>query len=105
MNHHLDQPAKAEHVSEPRQRLKLDGDRAVWREVGEEVVVLDVETATYLSLNGSGGALWKRLDAGATPNELVAELVSGYRVPEARASKDVEDFLHALRDRSLLLTA
>ena len=43
MNHHLDQPAKAEHVSEPRQQLKLDGDRAVWREVGEEVVVLDVE--------------------------------------------------------------
>jgi hypothetical protein len=47
----------------------------------------------------------RRLDAGATPKELVAELVSTYGVPEPRASKDVEDFLHALRDRSLLLIA
>ena len=72
MNGDLDQPAEDEGMFEPHKRLKLDGDRAVWREVGEEVVVLDVETATYLSLNGSGGALWKRLDAGATPDELVA---------------------------------
>ena len=105
MNSDLDQPAEAEGAFEPQQRLKLDSARAVWRDVGEEVVVLDVETATYLSLNGSGGVLWKRLDAGATPKELVAELVSTYGVPEPRASKDVEDFLHALRDRSLLLVA
>jgi ribosomal protein S16 len=105
MNGDLDQPAEDEGMFEPHKRLKLDGDRAVWREVGEEVVVLDVETATYLSLNGSGGALWKRLDAGATLSELVAELVSAYGVPEAQASKDVEDFLSALRERSLLLTA
>jgi hypothetical protein len=103
MSGDLDQPAESEGVFEPQRRLKLDSDRAVWRELGEEVVVLDVETATYLSLNGSGGALLKRLDAGATPNELVAELVSAYGVAEVRASKDVEDFLHALRDRSLLL--
>ena len=87
----------------PQQPLKLDDDRAVWREVGDEVVVLDVQTATYLSLNGSAGALWKKLDGGATPVELVAELVSAYAVPEARAAKDVEDFLRALRDRELLL--
>jgi len=87
----------------PQQPLKLDDDRAVWREVGDEVVVLDVQTATYLSLNGSAGVLWKKLDGGATPTELVAELVAAYAVPEARASKDVEDFLRALRDRSLLL--
>ena len=105
MSSDLDQPTEPDGVFEPQRRLKLDGDRAVWREVGEEVVVLDVETTTYLSLNGSGGALWKRLDAGATPNELVAELVSAYGVAEARASKDVEAFLHVLRDRSLLLMA
>ena len=91
--------------SAPQQPLKLDEDRAVWREVGDEIVVLDVQTATYLNLNGSAGVLWKRLGGGATPTELVAELVAAYAVPEARASKDVEDFLHALRDRSLLLMA
>jgi hypothetical protein len=99
-----------EHLSEvgpafaPEKPLKLDDDRAVWREVGDEVVVLDVQTATYLSLNGSAGVLWKKLDGGATPTELVAELVAAYAVPEARAAKDVGDFLRALRDRSLLLT-
>jgi hypothetical protein len=103
MNGDLDQSAEAERAFAPGQRLKLDGERAVWREVGDEVVVLDVQTATYLSINGSGGTLWKKLDSGATPVELVAELVSGYAISEARAAHDVGDFLHALKERSLLL--
>ena len=84
------------------QILTLDSNRAVWREVGNEVIVLDVPTATYLNLNGSARVLWKRLDAGATAVELAAELVAAYAIDEERAATDVEGFLEALQERSLL---
>jgi Coenzyme PQQ synthesis protein D (PqqD) len=83
-------------------RLTIDASRAIWREIGDEIVVLDAATATYLSLNLSAVALWKRLDGGATPAELAVELVTVYDISPAQAESDVEGFLVALRDLSLL---
>ena len=89
-------------VTGPDQALALDAERAVWREIGDEVIILDVPTATYLNLNGSARLLWKRLDSGATPVDLAAELVTIYGIPEGQAAHDVESFLEALQNRSLL---
>jgi hypothetical protein len=89
-------------VIAPDHVLRVDTDRAVWREIGDEVVILDVPTTTYLNLNKSARALWKRLDGGATPVELAAELVAAYGIPQDQANSDVRSFLDALRDRSLL---
>ena len=89
-------------VIAPDQILKVDTDRAVWREIGDEVVILDVPTTTYMNLNKSARALWKRLDGGATPLELTAELVATYGIPEDQAASDVRSFLDALEERSLL---
>ncbi len=89
-------------VIAPDQVLSVDTDRAVWREIGDEVVILDIPTATYLNLNKSARALWKRLDEGATALELAAELVTTYGIAEDQATSDVRSFLDALRERSLL---
>jgi Coenzyme PQQ synthesis protein D (PqqD) len=89
----------------PDQRLGLDSERAVWREVGDEIVILDVPTATYLTLNSSAVTLWRHLEEGATPVELAAALVATYAIAEDKAAKDVQRFLGALRERSLILSA
>ena len=86
----------------PDQVLTVDTDRAVWREIGDEVVILDVPTTTYLNLNKSARVLWKRLDGGATSLELAAELVATYGISESQAASDVRGFLDALQERSLL---
>jgi hypothetical protein len=89
-------------VIAPDQVLTVDSDRAVWREIGDEVVILDVPTTTYLNLNKSARVLWKRLDAGATPLELAAELVTIYGISDDQAAADVRSFLDALQKMSLL---
>jgi hypothetical protein len=89
----------------PDARLSLDSERAVWREVGDELVILDVPTATYLTLNSSAVTLWKHLEEGASPAELAAELVATYEIGEDKAASDVQRFLGALQDRSLILPA
>lgn len=87
----------------PDKRLCLDAERAVWRQVGDEIVILDVPTATYLTLNSSAVTLWKHLEKGASPEELAAQLVATYGISDVKAARDVQCFLTALQERSLVL--
>jgi hypothetical protein len=84
------------------QKLGLRIDDVAWREVGDEVVILEVATTTYLTLNGSARVLWKRLVDGVTRWELTEALVQRYGITTERADRDVEAFLGVLEQRSLL---
>ena len=68
----------------------------VWREIGDELVVLQISTATYLSINGSGRTLWKRLVDCATPTELVEALTERYGIEAEVARRDVDGFVASL---------
>jgi len=84
------------------QKLRLRIDDLAWREVGDELVVLEVTTTTYLTLNGSARVLWERLVDGVTRSELTDTLVDRYGITLEKADKDVDAFLDVLRQRSLL---
>ena len=77
----------------------------VWREVGDEIVILELSTSTYLTLNGTATHLWNGLVDGSTMAELVEILKERYRITVDRARADVEAFVAALSDRNLLLLA
>ena len=83
-------------------RLKLRDEGLTWREIDDEVVALDVETATYLSANASGLLLWRSLSDGATREELVSRLVAEFEIDEERAGADVDAFIGELSQRGLL---
>ena len=83
-------------------RLKLREEGLTWREIDDEVVALDVETATYLSANASGRLLWRSLSEGATREELVSSLVDEFEIDADRAGADVDAFLGELSQRGLL---
>lgn len=83
-------------------RLKLRGEGLTWREIDDEVVALDAETATYLSANASGRLLWRSLSEGATRQELVSCLVDEFEIDAERAGADVDAFVGELSKRGLL---
>lgn len=86
----------------PEGRISLDADAVVWREVGDEIVVLEIATAVYLTLNGTARPLWLLLADGTTRDDLAAALVAEYGIAFDRAAADVDDLLRALAARSLL---
>lgn len=90
---------------EPDERLTIDGDRAVWRQIDQEVVVLDTASSAYIGLNASASRLWLKLDAGATPNELSAELVAVFGINVEEAQRDVGRFIESLEERCLITAA
>jgi hypothetical protein len=82
--------------------LRLRHTEVAWRDVDGEVVALDERAAVYLAANPAGALLWRALAAGATRDELVAELVRVYGIDTARAGADTDAFLRDLDTRGLL---
>jgi hypothetical protein len=83
---------------------RLRVDEVVWREVGEDLVVLELATSTYLTLNGSAKLLWTGLADGATTPELAASLTTAYGITTEQADADTAAFLSSLVERRLLQT-
>ena len=63
---------------------------------------LDGREATYLTLNGSGALLWRKLANSATRDELVEALLVTYDVDQPTAAADTDAFLSALSEQGLL---
>ena len=83
-------------------RYRVREDDVEWRQVGEEVVILDVRAARYFSVNGSGTVLWPLLAGGVTTDGMVSELVRAFGVDGATARRDIEAFIGALLERGLV---
>ena len=78
------------------------GDDMSWREIDDEVIVLDLRSATYLRLNPSGAFLWRQLDAGTTETELSRLLADRFAVTVEAAHDDVVAFIDSCRKKDLI---
>lgn len=83
-------------------RMRLRAGDVSWREVGDEAVILESTTGTYLTLNASGKVLWQALEAGATEAEMAAKLAERFGIDSGLAARDAKDFLESLQARSLV---
>jgi hypothetical protein len=83
-------------------RIRLRDKDLAWRALENEVVVLDLRTSMYLSVNQTGALLWTRLVNGATEEELVSVLLDAFDVGQERAHADVAGFLAICTDRNWL---
>ncbi len=76
-------------------------DKIVWREVGDEIVILDLRTSLYWTLNGSATVLWSSLIDGATTSEMVQRLVDEFDVEVQKATHDVDTFIASCQEQDL----
>lgn len=81
---------------------RLRTRNVAWREVEDEVIVLDLRSSQYLTLNDTGAFLWILLESGASAPSLGESLVGRWGVDRETADKDVEDFLGYCRDAEFI---
>lgn len=79
----------------PAQHLAIR-DAVVSSAVGDELILLDLESGVYHSLNAGGTPIWIALERGLGYEEIVAGLVQEYDVSSDRAAVDVAEFLNCL---------
>ena len=81
-------------------RLRKNG--VSWRELDDQIVVLDLASSKYVTINGAGAVIWEHLVSGASVDDLVSVLVECFDIDHATARADTESFLDDLRQRNLL---
>ena len=86
----------------PVDELRLREQDIVWRQVENEIVILDMKASVYASLNNAGRVLWLRLVDGGTVDDLAAELEREFGLEPEVARRDTEAFVASLRQQGLL---
>jgi hypothetical protein len=84
-------------------KYAINRNRAEWRLVDGESVIVNLETSYYYGLNRSGTLLWTALaDRARSADELARELAEACGIDEARARGDVDALLADLTREDLL---
>ena len=73
------------------------------RLVGDETVLLDLESGIYFGLENVGQRIWQCVSDGKSLAETIDVIVAEYDVDMAQARKDVIDFEKTLVERGLLI--
>lgn len=79
----------------------------IHREIaGEHILVptgeLALRRSGIFAITELGAEIWEMLQMGKDCQEIIAELLENYDVTEEVLTKDVNEFLHTLREHDLL---
>ena len=69
-----------------------------WRRVDEEIVILNLESSQYYSLNSVAGRIWELISEGKDEEGIVKSLVAEYKVEEKAARADLKSFVEQLKE-------
>ena len=76
-------------------------DDVVARSVGDETVLLALDTGIYFTLNPVGTLVWRGLESASSLDKIVEQIVSEYDVTPSEAEADVAALLRDLAKSGL----
>ncbi|NMF83048.1 PqqD family protein [Nodosilinea sp. P-1105] len=71
-------------------------------EVGEEVVILQLQSGQYFGLDGVGAVVWEKLQTPVTPTELEAGLINEFDVEPEVLRHDLQVLIQDLAAAGLV---
>lgn len=80
----------------------IDRKRIAWDEIDGELLIINVETGYYFSLDGVGSLIWRMLADGVDERHMVARVMSEYEVDESTARDDLHELVDALAAEELV---
>ncbi len=69
----------------------------------DEAVLLDLATKRYYRLNATGARIWKGLEQGLAPPQIVDALIAEFDVDPTTAATELDRTLADLRARGLVM--
>jgi len=71
-------------------------------EVGDELVMMDMEKGNYINLNKIGRIIWEQIENQITVIELINLLTNRFDVQKDECTKDTLEYLQKMYDQNLL---
>lgn len=82
--------------------IQKSGERISEASVGDEVVIMRLDTGEFFSLTGTGAAIWRLIDGRRDRKELVSALADAFDSKGCEIGRDVDEFLRDLAKSGLL---
>ena len=77
-------------------------DHVVARRVGEETVILDLQSGTYFGLDPVGARAWELIAEGRSLGAVRAAMLEEYDVDAPRLERDIRKLVEDLRAHGLV---
>jgi len=77
-------------------------DGVIWRDLGGDVVILNVETGVYFGLDGSGGQIWRELVKHGSLEKTFESLKQQFDVETDELRHDLNELVDQLVQKGLV---
>lgn len=77
-------------------------DHVIWGVLNDEVVLLNLDTGVYFSLDGVGRRVWELLSEGVAADAMVQRLNDEYEVEPAALRIDIDSLVRELAAEGLV---
>lgn len=73
-------------------------------ELGNEVVMMDIENGNYIGLNETGKVIWNMLEEPMMVQDIIDELTKKYEINKEQCSSDTLEYLNKMKEQKILST-
>jgi len=80
-------------------------DGVMFNRIGDEIVILDLDSGTYFGLDPVGSRLWELLSGGASIGDAIAAMHAEYDVDRETLERDLNALVDDLKSRKLLVAS
>jgi len=78
------------------------GEDVLVRNIGDELVLLDLQRGVYYGLDPIGARIWELLSGGLSIDETIERLLGEHEVSRQKLERDVRELIEELRERELI---
>lgn len=71
-------------------------------ELGDEIVMMNLENGNFIGLNEVGSAIMKLIDRPISVSEIISELLKEYAIDQATCETDVLEYITVLTEKNIL---
>jgi hypothetical protein len=71
-------------------------------ELGDEMVMMDVESGNYIGLNQTGRVIWELIEQPLKVDDLIKQLLSRYDISYEECSQDTLEYLNKMNEQKIL---
>lgn len=87
----------------PETYLRINSPAVIHETLDGEVVIINLDSGTYYSLDATGAAIWECISPRANIERIAADLAAQYDAPPAEATAAVLDFCDELAREGLVV--
>ena len=80
----------------------IQNNKVIQSKIGDEVVMLDMDSGFYFGLNSVASIIWEMLEKAISFEEVINELMKEYNVDRQTCEKDTRSFWDQLLERNII---